>query len=178
MIPLDVDALLAQTRGKSPCAGVTRVTEVTPSVIPYNHAGQGPLAAVTHADPFQGNTGNTSVAGAPDAEAVTPVTQRPPALGNSRIVSQYVDTSRISKVVTQVTRVTQKNEQVVQALETPAGFWRCRCCQGTRRWCSVYNVLICGQCHPPADAALVAGWDGEDVMRVLTPTPAQTGTRH
>ena len=54
MIPLDVDALLAQTRGKSLCARVTRVTEVTPSGIPSNHAGQEPLTAVTQADPLPG----------------------------------------------------------------------------------------------------------------------------
>lgn len=42
MIPLDVDTLLAHLREQSPWSGVTRVTEVTPSAIPSNHAGQGP----------------------------------------------------------------------------------------------------------------------------------------
>src|SRR5262245_15692376 len=88
MIPLHVDALLAKTRGKSPWAGVTRVTEVTPAVIPSNHAGQEPFETVTHADPLQGNMGNTARAGAADAQAVTRVTLRPAALGNSRRVAQ------------------------------------------------------------------------------------------
>jgi|RhiMetdeSRZDD1v2_1073273.scaffolds.fasta_scaffold93123_2 hypothetical protein len=43
--------------------------------------------------------------------------------------------------------------------ETPAVAWRCPCCMGTRRWRSLYSVLICGTCHPPADAALVADWE-------------------
>jgi tubulysin polyketide synthase-like protein len=64
------------------------------------------------------------------------------------------------------------------ALTTPAVGWRCRCCQGTRRWRSRDGVLICGRCHPPADAALVAGWDSEDCTPVLTRTPVPTGTRH
>ncbi len=161
MILVDVDALLAKTRGKSPFAGVTRVTEVTPSVIPSNHAGQEPLTAVTHADPLQGNMGNASVVGTPDAEAVTPVTQRPPALGNSSIVPQCIDTARVSKTVTLVTPVTQKKEHVAHARETPAVSWRCWLCHGTRRWRSVYGVLICVTCHPPADAVLVATWEGE-----------------
>jgi hypothetical protein len=36
----------------------------------------------------------------------------------------------------------------------------CYACGTTRRWRSQYGVLICGTCHPPADAALVAGWAG------------------
>ena len=34
--------------------------------------------------PYQGNMGNTPETGAPDADAVTHVTQRPPAMGNTR----------------------------------------------------------------------------------------------
>jgi hypothetical protein len=162
MILLDVDALLAQTRAKSLWTRVTRVTEVTPSVIPSNHAGQEPLTAVTHADPRQGNTGNTPEAGAPDADAVTHVTQRPPALGNSRRVSQAIDTARLSKTVTPVTPVTHQKEYIAYALEAPVVSWRCHCCQGTQRWLSRYGVLICRSCHPPADAALVAAWEGEE----------------
>lgn len=108
MIPLDVDRLLAQIREKSLCAGVTRVTEVTPSVIPSPHAGQEPLTAVTQADPPTGNTGNTLVVGTPDGETVTPVTQRPLALGNRGVVPQGIDTVRVSKTATAVTLVTQK----------------------------------------------------------------------
>jgi hypothetical protein len=37
--------------------------------------------------------------------------------------------------------------------------WHCPCCKGTRRWRSIYGVLICGTCHPPGDLALVAGWE-------------------
>src|SRR5262245_47177812 len=102
MIPLDVDALLAQIRGKALYAGVTGVTEVTPSVIPSTYAGQEPLTAVTQADPPKGNRGNTPVVGAPDGEAVTPVTQRPLTLGNRGVVPQGIDTARVSKTVTHV----------------------------------------------------------------------------
>src|SRR5262245_56997484 len=148
MIPHDVDALLAKTHRKSPSAGVTRVTGVTPSVIPSNHAAQEPLTAVTHADPVQSNKGNTPGAGAPDAEAVTSVTRIPPALGNGLIVQQGIDIEGFRKSVTSVTPVTQKKEYVV-TLETPASTWRCYCCHGTRRWKSIAGVLICARCHPP-----------------------------
>ena len=112
MIPLDVDALLAQTRAKSLCTRVTWVTEVTPSVIPSTHAGQEPHTAVTQADPRQGNTGNTPEDGAPDAEAVTLVTHLPPALGNTPIVAQAVDTAKVKVAVTPVTPVTQQKEHL------------------------------------------------------------------
>jgi hypothetical protein len=48
-----------------------------------------------------------------------------------------------------------------EVLPTSTGAWRCHCCHGTRRWRSIYGVVVCAQCHPPADAALVAGWAGE-----------------
>jgi hypothetical protein len=182
MIPIDVDALLAKTRREDPCSGVTRVTRVTPSGIPSNHAGQETLTAVTQADPPKGSTGNTLVVGAPDDEAVTLVTQRPLALGNSRIVPQGIATVRVSNAVTQVTQVTLQQEERAtpqdssmlhdrasyslqgQTSEIPQTApcmesWRCYCCANSRRWRSRYGVLICGTCHPPADAALVAGWE-------------------
>src|SRR5262249_46378869 len=31
----------------------------------------------------------------------------------------------------------------------------CYVCGGTRRWRSIYGVVTCARCHPPADAALV-----------------------
>jgi hypothetical protein len=37
----------------------------------------------------------------------------------------------------------------------------CYACGTTRRWRSVYGAMVCGICHPPADAALVAAWEGE-----------------
>jgi hypothetical protein len=37
----------------------------------------------------------------------------------------------------------------------------CYRCGGTRRWRSIYGALLCTRCHPPADAALVAAWEGE-----------------
>jgi hypothetical protein len=37
----------------------------------------------------------------------------------------------------------------------------CYRCGGTRRWRSIYGALLCATCHPPADAALVAVWEGE-----------------
>ena len=156
MIPIDVDALLAKTRREDPCSGVTRVT---PSGIPSNHAGQETLTAVTQADPPKGNTGNTPGASAADAEAVTRVTPLPPALGNSRIVSQAIDTERVRRKVGHVAYVTQKEGYVAHALETPAVSWRCPCCKGARRWRSVYGAVVCARCHPPADAALVASWE-------------------
>jgi hypothetical protein len=112
MIPLDVDALLTQIRGKALYAGITGVTEVTPSVISSNHAGQEPLTTVTHTDPLPGNTGNTPEAGAPDAEAVTHVTRLPPTLGNTPIVGQDVDTAKVKVAVTPVTPVTQQKEHL------------------------------------------------------------------
>ena len=30
-----------------------------------------------------------------------------------------------------------------------------------RRWRSVYGAVVGAQCHRPAEAALVAGWEGE-----------------
>jgi len=41
----------------------------------------------------------------------------------------------------------------------PLRMWRVGL--GTRRWCSVYGAVVCGTCHPPADAALVVVWEGE-----------------
>jgi hypothetical protein len=160
MIPLDVDALLAKTYGKSSFAGVTRVTEVTQAPNPSNHAGQELLTAVTHADPLQGNTGNMPEAGAPDSEAVTPVTQQPPALGNRGMGLQGIDMARVSEAVTSVTRVTQQKEYAAHARETPAVSWRCWVCHGTRRWRSIYGAVVCARCHPPADVALVTAWEG------------------
>jgi hypothetical protein len=32
---------------------------------------------------------------------------------------------------------------------------------GTWRWRSVYGAVVCARCHPPAEAALVAAWEGE-----------------
>lgn len=34
-------------------------------------------------------------------------------------------------------------------------------CGTTRLWRSVYGVVVCVTCHPPADVALVA-WEGEE----------------
>ena len=38
----------------------------------------------------------------------------------------------------------------------------CYACGTTPRWRSAYGAVICARCHPPADAALVAGWEGEE----------------
>ena len=38
----------------------------------------------------------------------------------------------------------------------------CYACGTTRRWRSVYGVLICTKCHPPADEALAVGWVDEE----------------
>jgi hypothetical protein len=34
-------------------------------------------------------------------------------------------------------------------------------CGTTRRWRSVYGAVVCARCHPTADAALMAAWEGE-----------------
>jgi hypothetical protein len=48
----------------------------------------------------------------------------------------------------------------------PMPYWpnspgACYACGTTRRWRSLYGVLICGMCHPPTNAALVAAWESE-----------------
>ena len=48
----------------------------------------------------------------------------------------------------------------VEDIQASPVAWRCPCCKGTQRWRSIYDVLICGTCHPPAAAALVAVWEG------------------
>jgi hypothetical protein len=74
------------------------------------------------------------------------------------MVPQAVDTATVTTAVTHVTPVTQQKVQHVHVLEIPAVSWCCPVCHGTRRWRSIYDVLICGACHPPADVALVAAW--------------------
>jgi hypothetical protein len=37
----------------------------------------------------------------------------------------------------------------------------CYACGTTQRWQSIYDVVVCAKCHPPADVALVAAWEGE-----------------
>lgn len=49
----------------------------------------------------------------------------------------------------------------IEKLKIPTAVWRCFCCQGTRHWRSVHNVLICRTCHPPPDARLIASREGE-----------------
>ena len=110
MIPIEVDTILAQTSGKSSFSGVTRVTRVTPSAIPHNHAGVALLTTVTQAAPQQGDMGDIPQAGTPAAEAVTRVTLLLPALGDSRIESQGIDTAHVRSSVTHVTSVTQEKE--------------------------------------------------------------------
>jgi hypothetical protein len=110
MIPIDVDTLLAQTRGQSSFSGVTRVTRVTPSAIPNNHAGEELLTTVTQAVSQQGDMGDRPQADTPDAEAVTRVTLLSLALGDSRIESQGIVTEHVRKSVTHVTHVTQEKE--------------------------------------------------------------------
>ncbi len=38
---------------------------------------------------------------------------------------------------------------------------KCFACRGSRFWRSVYDVIVCARCHPPADLSLVAAWIGE-----------------
>lgn len=38
---------------------------------------------------------------------------------------------------------------------------QCPCCGGARWWVSVYEVRVCGKCHPPANPGLVSRWEGE-----------------
>ena len=37
---------------------------------------------------------------------------------------------------------------------------RCYACRGSRFWRSTYGEIVCGRCHPPADASLVLEWIG------------------
>jgi hypothetical protein len=32
---------------------------------------------------------------------------------------------------------------------------------------AIYGAVVCAQCHPPADAALVAAWEGEDMETTI-----------
>jgi hypothetical protein len=43
----------------------------------------------------------------------------------------------------------------------PSAPGTCSSCGTTRRWRSRCGAVICARCHPPADVALVAGWEGE-----------------
>ena len=185
MIPLSVDHILRKMSDSLPCAEVTEVTRATFSTNPSNHAGKRPFTAVTHVYSQPGNMGNTPEVGAPDSATVTRVTQGLPAWGNSRIAPQRIATGRVSNAVTQVTQVTLQQEeratpqdssmlhdrasynlqgqtseipQTAPCMET----WCCYCCANSRRWRSRYGVLICGTCHPPADVALVAGWETQN----------------
>jgi hypothetical protein len=60
-----------------------------------------------------------------------------------------------------------ESEPQLSSVIPPMSCWRnsssaCYACGGTRRWRSVYGAVVCAQCHPPADAALVAAWEGEE----------------
>ena len=185
MIPLSVDHILRKMSDSLPGTKVTEVTGVTLSTIPSTHAGQRPLTAVTYPNSQPGNTGNTPGASAPDSTTVTRVTQEPPAWGNNRIAPQDIAIAQLSNAVTQVTHVTLQQEeratpQDSSTLHDRASYglqgqtseilqaapcmesWRCYCCGNSQRWRSRYGVLICRTCHPPADAALVAAWEGEE----------------
>jgi hypothetical protein len=182
MIPLSVDHILRKMSDSLPCAEVTEVTRATSSTNLSNHAGKQPFTAVTHAHSQPGNMSNTPEVGAPDSATVTRVTQGPPAWGNSPIASQRIAIERVSNAVTQVTL--QQEERAMpqdssmlhdrasyslqgQTSEIPQTApcmesWRSYCCANSRRWRSRYGVLICGTCHPPADVALVAGWEAQN----------------
>jgi len=41
----------------------------------------------------------------------------------------------------------------------------CYCCGEVAWWLSVYDVVICGRCHPPADPSLVRAWVPEAACR-------------
>lgn len=56
----------------------------------------------------------------------------------------------------------QEQSQAQPVAVSPAVVWRCYVCHGNRRWKSIYDVLICGTCHPPADMTLVASWEDEE----------------
>src|SRR5262245_40203808 len=58
------------------------------------------------------------------------------------------------------TWVTPATPQIPVREGIPAVSWRCPCCHGARRWRSIYGAVVCARCHPPADAAQVAAWEG------------------
>ena len=41
--------------------------------------------------------------------------------------------------------------------------------------CYLYDVVVCARCHPPADAALVAAWEGEAGCGACCLTPCGIG---
>jgi hypothetical protein len=51
----------------------------------------------------------------------------------------------------------EADRQSTPAWERPGA---CYACGTTRRWQSLYGVVVCARCHPPAAAALVAAWEG------------------
>ena len=58
----------------------------------------------------------------------------------------------------------EQAEAPVGAPAVPLAPETCYTCGTTRRWRSVYGAVVCARCHPPAEAALVAGWESQDEM--------------
>ena len=59
----------------------------------------------------------------------------------------------------QTPELPQAARQSTPSWERPGA---CYACGTTRRWRSVYGAVVCAECHPPADAALVAAWEGAE----------------
>ncbi len=91
-------------------------------------------------------------------EEVSPVSS-PPGLEEERhasvslaIVAGRSSSSSASFSVQTPTRRPAETE------ETPPADGPCYCCHRTRFWLSVYGVMICATCHPPAVETLVVRW--------------------
>jgi hypothetical protein len=56
----------------------------------------------------------------------------------------------------------EQEERAFSAIRPTMAPGACYACGTMRRWRSVYDAVVCAQCHPPADAALVAAWEGEE----------------
>jgi hypothetical protein len=106
------------------------------------------------------------------ATVATPATQEGQSSGSSRSSTlSPLDTRSTMTTPCQHARTGRRRDssnagepQLISVIP-PISHWpnspgACYACGTTRRWRSQYGVLICGTCHPPADAALVAGWAG------------------
>lgn len=89
---------------------------------------------------------------------------------NNMVIDMDSTTMQLSGFVEPVRSVrTSESTEICKDLKTPVRSvrtsqrprWqktdgRCYACGGTEAWTSIYNVEICGRCHPPAHEGLVA----------------------
>jgi hypothetical protein len=122
-------------------------------------------AAVERGDLHDGDRGPATVA--------TPATQEGQNSGSSRSSTlSPLDTHSTMTPLCQHARTVRRRDsshegkpQLIPVIPPishwPNSFGACYACGTTRRWRSVYGAVVCARCHPPADTALVAVWEGE-----------------